>query len=252
MKHPEPPQTNQPKEQAKPPKDDTPATTWQIAVVVAAAIGVGGLGMMLGWTSARRAPAPSVAQAPSLAGVAPVRGLPPKTNSVGGSRDAPAPTGPKWTRTRQSRWASDGSRTISYEIEAENLVSVWMKRVRPVLAVRCLARQTEVFVVTDSAASIELQDDRHTVRVGFDDEPEVTEQWIDSVSHRELFAPDGIALARRIAQADRMRFGFTPFNAAPVVAEFDVRGFSEPLESIAKMCGRGRKPPATQPKTAKR
>ena len=43
-----------------------------------------------------------------------------------------------------------------------------MKRVRPVLAVRCLGRETEVYVVTDSASSIEPTPDKHTVRIGFD------------------------------------------------------------------------------------
>jgi hypothetical protein len=144
---------------------------------------------------------------------------------------------PKWARTRQSGWGSDGSRTVTFQLEAENEVSVWMKRVRPVLAVRCLRRQTEVFIVTDSATSIEVTPDRHTVRVGFDGQPETAEQWLVSEGQGELFAPDAVALARRLAGAHTMHFGFTPFNASPVVLEFDVRGFAGPFESVAKTCG---------------
>jgi len=147
-----------------------------------------------------------------------------------------ASTMPKWFRARESAWASDGSRTVTFELEAENEVAVWMKRVRPVLAVRCLGRETEVYVVTDSAASIEPTPDKHTVRIGFDHQGDVEQRWLDSAGHRELFSPDAAALASQIAQADKMRFSFTPFNSAPVTANFDVHGFAPSLEIVTKTC----------------
>lgn len=148
-----------------------------------------------------------------------------------------APVVPKWVQTAQPKWTQDAYKTITYELEAENEVGVWMKRVRPTLAVRCLARQTEAFVVTDTASSVEKMANRHTVRLGFDADEATTEQWSDSADHRELFAPDGAALARQIAGAKRLLFTFTPFNASPVKVEFDVRGFSGPLQAIDRMCG---------------
>jgi hypothetical protein len=143
----------------------------------------------------------------------------------------------KWVQTPQPKWTTDKYKTITYELEAENDVNVWMKRVRPTLAVRCLGRQTEVFVVTDTAASFESLADRHTVRLGFDSESATTEEWSDSADHRELFAPDGATLAQQIAGANRLMFTFTPFNASPVKVEFDVRGFGGPLQTISKVCG---------------
>jgi hypothetical protein len=112
-----------------------------------------------------------------------------------------------------------------------------MKSVRPVLIVRCLSRTTEVFVATGSAASIEQEGDSHTVRLQFDDAAPAVESWSDSVSSQELYAPDGVTLARRLAQARTVRFGFTPYNAPPVVAEFDVRGFDEIIGLVAGTCG---------------
>ncbi len=157
---------------------------------------------------------------------------------------------PKWVRTRQSGWATDGSRTIAFQVEAENDVPVWMKRVRPVLGVRCLGRQVEAFVMTDSAASIEPAPDQHTVHVGFDGEAEVETRWFDSESKRELFAPDGDALARQLARAHTMRFGFTPYHASAVVVDFDVRGFAQPLDSIYRTCSwRSNKKPNVQRRT---
>jgi hypothetical protein len=204
-------------------------THWHIAAVALAGLVVGGIGIIL-----------------SVSG---------RSMSPGGGGSSPLPTtsariekgplrsaalessaAPKWIRTHESRWASDGSKTIGFELEAEREIGVWMKRVRPTLAVRCLGRETEVFVVTDSAASIEPIADQHTVYISFDNQAEVAQHWLDSADHRELFAPDGMVLARQIAQARTMRFGFTPFNSSPVVVDFDVRGFGGPLESVMKTC----------------
>ncbi len=146
---------------------------------------------------------------------------------------------PKWKRTRQSGWATDGSRTMGFELEAEGKVAVYMERVRPILAVRCISRSIEVFVVLHSAASIENDGDTHTVRISLDGEPEVDQQWLDSVDKQALFAPDGKALAARMAASRRLRFSFKPFNAAPATVEFDVHGFDEPLATMSRTCDSG-------------
>jgi hypothetical protein len=153
---------------------------------------------------------------------------------------------PKWSRTSQSEWATDGSRTIGFEVEAERDVTVYMDRVRPVLAVRCISRQTEVFVVLRSSPSIENGDNTHTVRIGLDDEPDVEQRWLDSSNMQALFAPDGTAFAAGMASARRLRFAFKPFNAPSAQVEFDVHGFEVPLAAMSKTCapaakrGRGR------------
>jgi hypothetical protein len=143
---------------------------------------------------------------------------------------------PKWSRTRQSQWATDGSRTIGFEVEAERDVAVYMDRVRPVFAVRCISRQTEVFVVLRSAPSIENGSTTHTVRIGLDDEPDVEQQWLDSSDMQALFAPDAKAFAARMASARLLRFAFKPFNAPPAAVEFDVHGFEGPLAAMSKTC----------------
>ena len=99
-------------------------------------------------------------------------------------------------------------------------------------------KRTDVFVYTDSAARIEEQDENHTVRVAFDGEAGAHERWPDSVEHDALFAPDGKAMAARLLAARQMRFTFSPHNAAPVTATFEVAGLGELLAPIAKRCGR--------------
>jgi hypothetical protein len=141
---------------------------------------------------------------------------------------------PKWKHAEE--WVGDHPKSIAFELAAEHKVAVWMKHVTPVLVVRCLARNTEVFIVTESAASIETQGFNHTVQIGFDDEDAAAEHWDDSADRDALFAHDGVALARRIARARTMRFGFTPQNAPTAVAEFDVRGFDAVLGEVAQTC----------------
>ncbi len=145
---------------------------------------------------------------------------------------------PQWSSTHQARWISNHRKSAAFELEASQTVAVWTKQVRPTLVVRCMDKRTDVFVYTESAARIEEQDDDHTVRVAFDDEAGTHERWPDSVEHDALFAPDGQAMARRLLAARQMRFTFSPHNAAPVTATFEVAGLSEHLTPVAKRCGR--------------
>jgi hypothetical protein len=92
-------------------------------------------------------------------------------------------------------------------------------------------------VAIRSAASIEGQSGSHTVRLHIDDDPELVQQWTDSMSSQELFAPNSVALARRLASAQRLRFSFTPYNAKPVTAEFSVRGFEKLAPLVGNTCG---------------
>jgi len=148
----------------------------------------------------------------------------------------PAPR-QQWQGRRQASWASDGSKTISFELPASDDVPVWMAKVRPQLVVRCVSRTTDVFVALGSAASVEQQTGRHTVQIQIDDDPVIVQQWSDSESSHELFSPDGLLLTRVLADAHRLRFGFTPFNSAPVVVDFTVEGFEELAPLVAKTCG---------------
>jgi hypothetical protein len=143
----------------------------------------------------------------------------------------------KWQGRQQASWASDGTKTITFELQASEDVPVWMAKVRPQLVVRCLSRTTEVFVALGSAASIEQQTGRHTVQIQIDDDPAVMQQWSDSESSHELFSPDGLAMARRLADARLMRFSLSPYYSQPVTAAFTVEGFDQLAPLVARTCG---------------
>jgi hypothetical protein len=221
-------------EKEQPPPSVTAAVTnWQLASMVIAGFVVG---VVACWALMAPRLAPSGNSNPSVRPTAVQKNPPLERPSQSGSdTEALAPTKTKWGPGEMG-WATDGSRMITFELDSDAEVPVWTTRVRPVLGVRCLARNLEIFVLMKSAASIETTADHHTVRIGFDQEPDATEQWDASTDSQSLYAPDGLALGRRIARAHTMRFGFTPFQASPVEAQFDVRGFDRPLEAVSRTC----------------
>lgn len=215
-----------PERAAAPPPPQGPSVGHILAI--AAAIAGGGLATLLVMTSR-----PAARTEPAV-------GATPAAPSAAAGRATsllPGPT-PTWSSRHQSRWISNHHKSAAFELEANQPVAVWMKQVRPTLVVRCIDNRTDVFVYTESAARIEEQDENHTVRVAFDGDEGAHERWPDSVEHDALFAPDGKAMARRVLAAHQMRFTFSPHNAAPVTATFEVAGLSELLAPVAKRCGR--------------
>ena len=144
---------------------------------------------------------------------------------------------PTWTGQRKATWAADGSKTIAFELAATRDVTVWMSRARPVLVVQCLSRATQAFVVLGTSANFEEDTFRRTARVQWDEGETAVQQWQASESGQELFATDGVAFVRQLARANRLRFGFTPFNAPPVTVEFAVQGFDQLAGLVAGTCG---------------
>jgi hypothetical protein len=174
-------------------------------------------------------PAPVHAPEPRPAAMTPVTPVAPVTVEL-----TPLP---KWVGRRQPKLTGDWTKTVSFSLDAIADVTVGTSRTRPQLVARCLSRMIEVYVVT-GPLSFESRTGSHTVRVQMDDDPVQPQQWLDSEGSRELFAPDGAALSDRLAEARRLRVGFTPFSARPVTAEFIVEGFDELAPLIARTCGR--------------
>jgi hypothetical protein len=211
------------------------------AVTQAAAAGIGRRELMMIVVAVVGSGAITLAMLTARGGVTPTTAAHAETMPAGARpKAAAAPAGaPGWIESR-AQWTAGDRKSLAFELPSRNETPVWMKNVRPLLVVRCLAKRTDVFVFTDSAAAMEKQDEDHTVRIAFDDEPERTERWPDSVAHDALFAPDGTTFARQLVGARTMRFGYTPHNAAPVVAHFDVQGLGDRLSPGAPPCG-GRK-----------
>ena len=149
---------------------------------------------------------------------------------------SPLVAGGRWSAGNQSRWVGNHAKSVAFELEAGNRIAAWMNSVRPVLVVRCLDGKTDAFVFTETAARIEPQDDNHTVALAFGAESAVTERWPDSENHDALFAPNGETFARRLATERVLRFGFTPHNAPPVTASFDLAGVDTAVRAVGAAC----------------
>jgi hypothetical protein len=143
---------------------------------------------------------------------------------------------PTWTGRRTATWANDGSKTVTFQLDATREVPVWMSRVRPTLVVRCLSRSTQAYVVIGTSASFEEDADHRTVRLQWDDGQATAEKWLTSESGQDLFVPNGVAFVRQLAKSQRLHLGFTPFNAQPATVEFAVQGF-EQASLVASTCG---------------
>ena len=158
------------------------------------------------------------------------------TSAPAATEAAALPSSPGWVENSRT-WTGTARRSVAFELQARNETQVWMRTVRPLLVVRCVDGRIDTFVFTDSPAAMEPEDEDHTVRVAVDGEPARTERWPDSSAHDALFAPDGTAFAAQLGTARTLRFGYTPHNAAPVVATFDTSGLSQKIAS-SKACGR--------------
>jgi hypothetical protein len=214
-----------PAEQAREAVPATQGKSWSLALIGGAGV-LASVVVMIALQSLR----PVASEQPIEA----TRSASPSPAAAPVVESTPAPT---WAGNLQPTWASDGSKTVSFELKASSDVTVWMARVRPLLVVRCLYRTTEVFVAIKSSASIESQAGSHTVRLQIDDDPELMQHWSDSVTGQELFAPGGVDLVRRLASAERLRFSFTPYNAKPVTADFSVQGFTKMAALVGSTCG---------------
>lgn len=130
----------------------------------------------------------------------------------------------------------DGSRTVALELESDSEFQSSFGQHRATLVLRCQEKKTEAYVLTGTPASVESAEDTHTVRLRFDQLQPVTEHWSESTDSKGLFAPNGRQLIARLVKADVLTFEFTPFDANPAIASFNLKGLAEHVGDLAKAC----------------
>jgi type VI secretion system protein VasI len=163
---------------------------------------------------------------------------PSSTESTGvGTADVPAPEAGSWT-VNESSSPMDDSRTVTLHLSADGSYTSWTNDEHtPSLIIRCKENQTDLFVVNGTAANPELGHFQEaTVRLRIDNAKPYSELWSESTDNEALFAPRPISLARRLGQAERLTYQFTPFNSSPVTVTFTVRGLDQHLPKLASGC----------------
>lgn len=145
------------------------------------------------------------------------------------------PATAKWQRT-EAKSEMDDSKTIVLKLSAETPIAGWLtKSVVPSLIIRCKEKRTDLYIVTDMAANPE-RGDGFSVRLRLDSKEAVRETWSESTSKDSLFSHDAVALATSLENTSTFLFEFTPFNSAPQLVRFDVRGLQPELTTLSQAC----------------
>jgi hypothetical protein len=146
--------------------------------------------------------------------------------------------GGKWQVERSSS-AMDDSPTVFLWVRAERPVAGWLEELRPILAVRCKEGSLDVYMKTGTSFSVDRCGDdldKHGVRIRLDKGKASSQCWNESTSGDALFSPSGRTMTLNIAASETVLIEFTPFNASPVVARFDVSGFDAHRPKLNATC----------------
>jgi hypothetical protein len=157
-----------------------------------------------------------------------------KPTTTPGASPAAAPR--RWTGGVSGKSEMDDKPILVYRLEADNIVSGFLKQKRPTLLVRCQEGATSAYIDWSMPAHVESGDTR-TVRVRFDGDPPTVESWTESTDDQALFSPDPKNLIRQISRAALLRVQFIPFRGNPQVATFQVRGFEPYMRRLGVACG---------------
>ncbi|HYX70507.1 MAG TPA: hypothetical protein VE825_15340 [Terriglobales bacterium] len=157
-------------------------------------------------------------------------------DGAGSGGDAAGGSGSQWHKV-ESKSALDDSTTVGFALKAEDSIEGPVGQSTPVLIVRCQDKKVEVFISTGMPASVEEGTDDHHVRLRFDSDAPQVEAWSEATNNEALFAPEPARLIKALAGAKKMAFGFTPFDANPQVAVFNVAGLGHQLAQTSGTCG---------------
>jgi hypothetical protein len=141
-----------------------------------------------------------------------------------------------WVKT-ESRSAMTDEPTIVLTAQANDEVQGWLDRARPALTVRCKERKLDVYLVTGMSSHVESARGAHTLRYRIDTTRAVSESsWGESTDNNALFSPAPAELAERLMSGSTILFEWTPFNASPVQARFQVAGLEAHRSSLVAAC----------------
>jgi hypothetical protein len=108
------------------------------------------------------------------------------------------------------------------------------------LIIRCRKRKTDLYVVTHTPVKTSYGSDYDElgsrIRTRFDGSPPQADYWSESTDHSAVFAPNPIALARRLSHTKQWLVEFTPYDAAPVTTNFHTEGLAGVLDRVAHAC----------------
>ena len=142
----------------------------------------------------------------------------------------------RWVINRASS-AMDDSPTIKIQIDAVAPVNAWPRPTTPSLRIQCVENKTNVLFIIDSAFTPILGEyGKAGIRVRIDAENAYSQLWSKSTDGEAAFAPNAIGFLKKLRNAKKLLIEFTPLNAGPATAEFDLTGIHTLAEEVAQTC----------------
>ncbi|MBK9586864.1 MAG: hypothetical protein KA178_12920 [Alphaproteobacteria bacterium] len=102
---------------------------------------------------------------------------------------------------------------------------------------RCKENKTDFYFNADT--NFDVIYGRHSqaeIRYRIDEQKPITEYWSESTDGKAAFSDTAINTLRKMADAESILIEFTPHNASPVTAKFDIHGLRPLLQKIAETC----------------
>jgi len=125
---------------------------------------------------------------------------------------------------------------MTLSLKAEKPVKGWMKTSVPTMTIQCGKGKAALYIETEMALEVTMID-QQVVRIQLDDNKPIPQRWREATNAMvSATARDATALIKQFTQSQKFIFEFTPFNVAPVQAEFAVAGLSAYLPQLAKAC----------------
>jgi len=142
----------------------------------------------------------------------------------------------KWT-VKTSVSPLDDSKSILASLEADMESTIRIKGTKlPELVVRCKLGEIEMYAISGARAEKEKVEGKATVTLRYDKETAFDVVMDQSTDGEALFWPEARASAKKMLGAERLIVVFTPAGSAPVMMQFDLRGFELVHKQLEEAC----------------
>jgi len=132
----------------------------------------------------------------------------------------------------------DNSKTVFLNLLADNPVQGWLTTYTPSLSVRCQEHNLDVYISVGMQINVEYgMYQSATIRIRFDHETAKSLVADESTDGQALFFRNPGEIIYSMLDHDKLIFGFTPFNASPVVTTFNLVGLSNVIQPLEEACG---------------
>ena len=138
----------------------------------------------------------------------------------------------KWS-VREDKSAIDDSVNVYLSVTANESVRSGYNTVSPSLHIRCAENKTNIFL--NWGLYLGLDETRMLTRL--DKQKSKTKLWSISTDNKAVFVRGSdIGFTKELMKHDKLLTQITPYGESPVMATFDIRGLTEAIKPLRKIC----------------